>query len=122
MEDGVVERGSCQIVVTKIFIRNLKLCSVIYFETRSFAKERDHLLAFLITGAGQLLFALLCQFLFEAAFTIAMHHGFIAVLAEIFCNEVFIGIVLAYDYNLAEGLQQDTQKGYYGNNLFQKKR
>ena len=104
MEDGVVERGSCQIVVTKIFIRNLKLCSVIYFETRSCAKERDHLLAFLITGAGQLLFALLCQFLFEAAFTIAMHHRFIPVLAKIFSNEIFIGIILRHYYNLVKGL------------------
>jgi hypothetical protein len=58
---------------------------------------------------------LFCQLLFEAAFTIAVHHGLAPVLAKVFGYEIFIGIILRYNYNLAKGLQQYAHKGEYGN-------
>ena len=63
--------------------------------------------------------ALFGQLLFEAAFAITVHHGFVPVLAKVFGNVVFMYIIIGQHYNLAKGLQHDTQEGYYGYQFFQ---
>jgi len=85
-----------------------------YFKPGICAKQVDYLLAFLVAGRWRLATCFFCQFLFKAAFTIAMHLWFIPVLAKVFGYVVFIGIILCYYYNLVEGLQQDAYQGCYG--------
>jgi len=77
-----------------------------YFKLGIGAKKVYYFLAFLVAGRWRLLFASFCQFLFQAAFTIAVHHGLIPVLAKVSRYIVFIGVILRYYHNLAEGLQQ----------------
>ena len=104
MENRKVERGCCQIVVTEIFIGDFKRCKMFYLYPVVGVKKIYHLLTFLILRIWHLFFALLSQFLFEAAFTITMHHGFIPVLAKIFSDVVFVGIILRHYHYLTKGL------------------
>jgi hypothetical protein len=69
-------------------------------------KKVYYLLAFLIVRRWRLVTGFFCQFLSQAAFTIAMHHGLIPVLAEVFGYVVFVGVIFSQYYNLAKGLQQ----------------
>jgi len=84
---------------------------VVYLNVGISVKKIYYLLTFLIARIGRLVFALFSKFLFETAFAIAMHHGFIPVLTKIFCYIVLVGIVLRNDHNLTTGLKQDAQEG-----------
>ncbi len=84
---------------------------MVYFKFGIGVKQVYGYFTFLVARIGGLFFGLFGQFLFEAAFTIAMHHGFIPVLAKVFCYVIFIGIILCYDHNLATGLKQNANEG-----------
>ena len=103
MENRMMERSGSKIVITKVFAGNTKRGKMFYFEPGISIKQ-IYLFALLILGSGGLLLTFFGEFLFEAAFTIAMHHRFIPVLAKIFSNEIFIGIILRHYYNLVKGL------------------
>ena len=77
---------------------------MLYFEVRVGAKKIDYLFALLVTWIWRLLLPFFCQFLFQAAFTIAMHRWLVPVLAKVFGYVVLISVVLAYYHNLVKGL------------------
>ncbi len=104
MENGMMKRRSLQIIVAKILVGNVSSCKMIYFKFSIRAKQVYDLFAFLVAGIGCLLFPFFSQLLFQAAFTIAVHRWFIPVLAKVFGNVVFIGIVLTKYHNLIKGL------------------
>ena len=104
MENGMMEGSSTQLVVAEVSIRdyNVQVGLPVYFYAGTEKIYRVFVL--LVAGRWRLVFGLFCQLLFQAAFTIAVHHGLVAVLAEVLCYVVFIGIVLGHDYHLAKGL------------------
>jgi len=106
VENGMVKRRSPEIVITKITSRNCEWCKIFYFKLNVRTKQVHHLLTFLVARSGGLVLTFCCQLLFQAAFTITMHHGLIPVLAKIFSDVIFIGIVFGNNYNLTKGLQQ----------------
>ena len=114
MENGVVERRCPEIVMAEILIGDTGNFKMRYLALIITTKQVYYLLAFLVARRWRLVTAFFCQFLFQAAFAITMHHWFIPVFAEIFSYIVFIGIILGYNYNLAKGLQQYAQTGCYG--------
>ncbi len=83
------------------------------------AVKEGELRFFLVFRRWGLVIAFLCQLLFQAAFTITVHHGFIPVLAKIFSDVLFLCVILSHYHHLAKGLQQDAYAGYYGDKLFQ---
>ena len=78
---------------------------MLYFKTVSSIEEIYDLLAFLVSGIWSLLLSFFCQFLFQAAFTIAMHSRFAPVLTKVFGYVIFVGIILRHYHNLVKGLQ-----------------
>jgi len=114
MENRVVESESPEIVAAEILAGNIRSYISLYFKFGISAKKVHYLLVFLIAGRWRLISCFFCQFLFQAAFTIAVHHRFVPVLAKVFSYVVFVGIIFRYYYNLAKGLQQYAYRGYYG--------
>ena len=108
--------------MAEILVGNI--CSYIrrYFKFSISEKQVNCLLVFLVAGRWRLVAGFFCQFLFEAAFTITMHHRLIPVFAEIFGYVVLVGVIFSHYYNLAKGLQQYAYTGYYSYQLFQKLR
>jgi|GEM_PF-4946153 len=85
---------------------------VMDIDRRSFEKERHLLLALVAWRLA--FFAFFGQALFEAAFTLAVHGGPVAVLAKVFGYVIFVGIVLRHNDHLTAGLQQDADNEQYG--------
>ena len=114
-----MKRRSSEVVVTNVFIGRRHRCETRYLEFSITAKKVYYLFIFLIARTGRLFFAFFGQLLFQTALTIAMQHGLVPVLAKVFGDVVFVGVILAYCYNLVKGLQQYAHKGEYGHQFFQ---
>ena len=104
VENRMMEGSSTQLVVAEVRIRdyNVQVGLPVYFYAG--AEKINPMFIFLVAGRWCLVLSLFCQLLFQAALTIAVHHGLVAVLAEVLCYIVFIGIVFGHYYHLAKGL------------------
>ncbi len=87
---------------------------MLYFKFCISAKQGHYCFLLLVARRWGLVFSFFGQLLFQAAFTITMHHGFVPVLAKIFGYVIFLRIILRHYHHLVEGLQKDAHKGYYG--------
>ncbi len=114
-----MKRRSSEVVVTKVFIGRRHRCKPRYLEFSITAKKIYDLFIFLIARIGRLFFAFFGQLLFQTALTIAMQHGLVPVLAKVFGDVVFVGVILAHYYNLVKGLQQYADEGEYGDQFLQ---
>jgi hypothetical protein len=114
-----MERAGPQIITVKIMIGNSNDNKGFYIGVVISKEKSYRLFALLAAWRRCLILRFFSQSLFQAALTITMHFGLIAVLTKVFGYIVFVGIILRYYYHLVKGLQQYTCKCQYSYNLFQ---
>jgi hypothetical protein len=99
----MMKAGCIQFIITEIFFGGRIGCNRRLLIFNLITKQGDNFI-FLVAWRWRLFLALPGKFFLQAAPAVTVHFWFVPVLAKVFCDIVFVGIILSHSHNLAKGL------------------